>query len=118
MSGSEMQAFIQNATGFLDKMKRAPYGDVSTYEYLISKSLMADSMAIGGRILPHAGLIELICIYSVMRQKASPADEFLRTIFPSEADPLWKTVLSNHGAKIGMERTINGLIAHIEKHTQ
>lgn len=118
MSGSEMQAFIQNATDFLGNMKKAPYGDLSCYEFLTSESLIADSMAIGGRTLPHAGIIELVCIYATMRQKNSSADEFLRTVFPSEADPLWRTVLSQHGAKIGIERMINGLITHIEKHTQ
>ena len=118
MSGSEMQAFIQNATDFLENMKKAPYGDLSCYEFLTSESLIADSMAIGGRTLPHAGIIELVCIYATMRQKNSSADEFLRTVFPSEADPLWRTVLSQHGAKIGIERMINGLITHIEKQTQ
>ena len=118
MNGSEMQSFIQNATEFLGKMKEAPYGDLSCYEFLISEPLLADSMAIGGRILPHAGIIELVCIYATMRQKISSADGFLRVVFPSEADPLWKAVLSQHGAKIGIERMINNLITHIETHTQ
>ena len=118
MSGSEMQAFIQKATDFLGKMKKAPYGDVSCYEFLISQPLLSDSMAIGGQPLPHAGLIELVCIYATLRQKTSSADAFLRTVFPSEAEPLWKVVLSEHGSKIGIERMINNLITHIEKHTQ
>jgi hypothetical protein len=118
MNGSEMQSFIQKATDFLGKMKKAPYGGLSCYEFLISQPLLSDSMAIGGQPLPHAGLIELVCIYATLRQKTSSADAFLRTVFPSEADPLWKVVLSEHGTKIGIERMINGLIAHIEKKTQ
>ena len=118
MSSSEMQAFIQNATDFLGKMKKAPYGNVSCYEFLTSESLIADPMALGGQTLPHAGIIELVCIYATMRQKSSSADGFLRVVFPSEADPLWKAVLSQHGAKIGVERRINNLITHIETHTQ
>ena len=118
MNGSEMQSFIQKATDFLGKMKKAPYGGLSCYEFLISQPLLSDSMAIGGQPLPHAGLIELVCIYATLRQKTSSADAFLRTVFPSEADPLWKVVLSEHGTKIGIERMINNLITHIEKHTQ
>jgi hypothetical protein len=118
MNGSEMQSFIQKATDFLGKMKKAPYGGLSCYEFLISQPLLSDSMTIGGQPLPHAGIIELVCIYAALRQKTSSADAFLRTVFPSEADPLWKVVLSEHGTKIGIERMINGLIAHIEKKTQ
>jgi hypothetical protein len=118
MNGSEMQSFIQKATDFLGKMKKAPYGGLSCYEFLISQPLLSDSMAIGGQPLPHAGLIELVCIYATLRQKTSSADAFLRTVFPSEAEPLWKVVLSEHGSKIGIERMINNLITHIEKHTQ
>tara|TARA_B110000483_G_scaffold69049_2_gene86235 strand:+ start:2833 stop:4017 length:1185 start_codon:yes stop_codon:yes gene_type:complete len=118
MNGSEMQGFIQNATDFLGKMKRAPYGNLSCYEFLISEPLIADSMAIGGQTLPHAGIIELVCIYATMRQKTSSADEFLRTVFPSEAGPLWENVLSKHGKKIGIAKTINSLITHIEKNAQ
>ena len=118
MNGSEMQGFIQNATNFLGKMKRAPYGNLSCYEFLISEPLIADSMAIGGQTLPHAGIIELVCIYATMRQKTSSADEFLRTVFPSEAGPLWENVLSKHGKKIGIAKTINSLITHIEKNAQ
>jgi hypothetical protein len=118
MNGSEMQSFIQKATEFLGKMKKAPYGGLSCYEFLISQPLLSDSMTIGGQPLPHAGIIELVCIYAALRQKTSSADAFLRTVFPSEADPLWKVVLSEHGTKIGIERMINGLIAHIEKKTQ
>lgn len=118
MNGSEMQAFIQNATDFLGKMKMAPYGDVSCYEFLTSEALISDSMALGGQMLPHAGIIELVCVYATMRQKSSSADGFLRVVFPSEADPLWRAVLSQHGAKIGNERMINNLINHIETHIQ
>ena len=118
MNGSEMQAFIQNATDFLGKMKEAPYGDLNCYEFLLSQPLLADSMTIGAHALPHAGIIELVCVYATMRQKSSSADGFLRVVFPSEADPLWKVVLSQHGAKIGIERMINNFIVHIEKHTQ
>ena len=118
MNGSEMQSFIQKATDFLGKMKKAPYGGLSCYEFLISQPLLSDSMTIGGQPLPHAGIIELVCIYAALRQKTSSADAFLRTVFPSEADPLWKVVLSEHGTKIGIERMINNLITHIEKHTQ
>lgn len=118
MNGSEMQAFIQNATDFLGKMKEAPYGDLNCYEFLLSQPLLADSMTIGAHALPPAGIIELVCIYATLRQKTSSADAFLRTVFPSEAKPLWKAVLSQHGTKIGIERMINNLINHIETNTQ
>ena len=119
MNASEMQAFNQNATDFLGKMKEAPYdGDLTCYDFLLSQPLLADSMAIGAHALPPAGIIELVCIYATLRQKTSSADAFLRTVFPSEAKPLWKAVLSQHGAKIGIERMINKLITHIETHTQ
>ena len=118
MNGSEMQAFIQNASDFLEKMKKAPYRNLSCYEELISKSLLAEPMVIGGQALPHAGIIELVCIYATMRQKTNTADEFLRAVFPSEADPLWMTVLSPHGTKIGIGQIINGLINYIEMNAQ
>jgi len=119
MNGDEMQNFIQNSSDFLQRMKSASYdGEKSCYEFLISNPLISDAISVGGFVLPSAGIIEMICIYAILRQKNEGADDFLRTVFPSEADPLWKTVLSSHGAKIGMPRSINSLINLIEKNSQ
>lgn len=117
MDSQVLNSFISSAKDFLNKMKHTTYdGNLSCYEFLISNQLVNPTFRVGGYVLPHAGIIETICIYATLQHKSpSTADDLFRVIFPSENAPIWKMVLSDHGANIGDPVKLNRLIKHIRQ---
>jgi hypothetical protein len=117
MDISTRKMFVSNAYDFLQKMKDVTYdGQISCYDFLTSKPIIGPAMNIGGHAFPNAGIIETLCIYAVLKQKSPQnADVLFRTVFPIAATPIWRMVLSEHGARFGNQGMINQLIKHINE---
>lgn len=120
MAPKEMDSFLSYASTFLEKMKNTNYDkDNKCYDFILAMPLISPEISIGHHTLPFAGIIELICVYATLHRKSREASsEFFRMVFPSKADPLWKTVLSKSASKLGIERMVNLLISHILEHTE